>query len=62
MTNIPYSGIRSYGGAKTMPNIPAVSQETAAKPAEIQPATEQNVSDMTSSITARYFHAKIMKY
>ena len=34
-----------------MPNIPAVTQEP--KPAEI-PATEQNVSEMTSSIVGRY--------
>ena len=34
-----------------MPNIPAVSQEP--KPAET-PATEQNVSEMTSSIVGRY--------
>ena len=33
-----------------MPNIPAVTQEP--KPAEI-PATEQNVSEMTSSIVGR---------
>ena len=34
-----------------MPNIPAVTEQP--KPAET-PATEQNVSEMTSSIVGRY--------
>ena len=55
-TTTANSGIRSYGGAKTMPNIPAVTEQ--AKPAET-PATEQNVSEMTSSITARYYYNEL---
>ena len=58
-TTTANSGIRSYGGAKTMPNIPAVTEQP--KPAET-PATEQNVSEMTSSIVGRYLIYKLFDH
>ena len=42
-----------------MPNIPAVTEQP--KPAET-PATEQNVSEMTSSIVGRYLIDILFNY
>ena len=64
-TTTTATGVRAYGGARTMPNIASLANDNnntsnnTNNSQEEENKSEQNIQEITSSITARYdiFHS-----